>query len=120
MGFYPALTGLVQDQVWLPLVSIIQGFFMTGINLSFFNTLLSVCPPDRRPTFIAANTFLSSLIIFLAPILGSFMADFIDIRGVFFVAGSIHIIAVLLFWKYEIASACSDTAQETATAVSCN
>lgn len=103
MGFYPVLTGLVQGQEWLPLVSIIQGFFITGINLSFFDTLLSVCPPDRRPSFIAANTFLSSLVIFLVPLLGSFMADVIDIRGVFYVSGGLHILAVLLFWKYKIA-----------------
>ena len=86
LGLYPVLTGLVQGQEWLPLVSIIQGFFVTGIDLSFFDTLLSVCPPDRRPSFIAANTFLASLIIFLAPLMGSFLSDVIDIRGVFFVS----------------------------------
>ena len=104
MGLYPVLTGLVPDQAWLPLVSIFQGFFMTGVNLAFFDTLLSVCPPDRRPNFIAVNTTLSSLIIFLAPLLGSLLSDFIEIRGVLFVAGGIHIAAVLLFRKYKIAS----------------
>jgi MFS family permease len=102
MGLFPVLTGFVPDQAWLPLVSIIEGLFITGINLSFFDMLLAVCPPDRRPSFIAVNTTLSSLIIFLAPLLGSFLADLIGFRGVFFAAGAIHIIAVLMFSKYKI------------------
>ncbi|MDF1513200.1 MAG: MFS transporter [Anaerolineae bacterium] len=103
MGLYPVLTGFVPNQMWLPLVSIFQGFFMPGINLAFFDTLLSVCPPDRRPTFIAVNTTFSSFIIFAAPLLGSFLADIIDLRSVFFVTGCIHILAVLFFWKYKTA-----------------
>jgi MFS family permease len=103
MGLYPALTGLVPSQVWLPVVSIFQGFFMPGVNLSFFDTLLSVCPADRRPSFIAVNTTFSSMIIFLAPLIGSALADLMDIRSVFFVAGGIHVFAVLLFWKYKVA-----------------
>jgi predicted MFS family arabinose efflux permease len=103
MGAYPVLTALVPSQGWLPLVALFQGFFMPGVNLSFFDTLLAVCPGDRRPSFIAVNTTLSSLIIFLAPLLGSLIADYIDIRGVFFITGGIHILAFLLFWKYKVA-----------------
>jgi MFS family permease len=102
MGLYPVFTGLAPNQMWLPLISIFQGFFMTGVNLSFFDTLLSVCPSDRRPSFVAVNTTLSSLIIFLAPLLGSFLADVMHIQNVFFAAGCIHILAVILFWKYKI------------------
>lgn len=102
LGFYPVLTGLVKDQVWLPLISIVQGFFVTGIDLSFFDTLLAVCPTDRRVSFIAVNTLLASLAIFIAPILGSILADWIDIRGVFFVSAGIHIIAALLFWRFKV------------------
>ena len=104
IGLYPVLTGMVQDQIWLPLVTIFQGFFITGINLSFFDTLLAVCPPDRRPSFVAVNTTIASLTIFLAPLIGSFLADALSIRGVFFISGAIHIVAFFLFWKYKIAA----------------
>jgi predicted MFS family arabinose efflux permease len=43
------------------------------------------------------------MIIFLAPLLGSVLADLTNIRSVFFVAGGLHILAVLLFWKYKVA-----------------
>jgi len=94
----------VPSQLWLPLVAIVQGFFSTGIDISFFDTLLSVAPSDRRPPFIALNTFLASATVFVAPLIGSLLADHLSIRSVFFIAGGIHIVAALLFWKLRIAT----------------
>ena len=103
-GLYPVLMALVPSQVWLPLVSIIQGFFITGVNLSFFDTLLAVCPSDRRPSLIAVNTMLASSMMFAAPILGTILANWVDLRGVFFIAGGIHLAAVLFFWLFRVAA----------------
>jgi MFS family permease len=102
VGLYPGLMGLVRNQVWLPLVAIVQGFFATGIDLAFFNTLLAVCPADRRPTFISLNTLFSSLAIFVAPLVGSLLADWMDIRWVFAIAAGLHVVAALLFWRIRI------------------
>ena len=103
VGFYPVITALVPGQVWLPLVALVQGFFVTGVNLSFFDTLLAVCPADRRPSFIAVNTMLASLMIFAAPMLGTLLSSWIGIRGVFFVAGGIHLVAAALFSIFRVA-----------------
>jgi MFS family permease len=103
-GLTPVLTGFIPGPAWLPVVSVIEGLFLTGINLSVFDTLLEVCPSDRRPSFFAVNTMLASLMIFLAPIAGSFLADCVGIRGVFFVTGGVHVVAMVLFWRFRIAS----------------
>jgi MFS family permease len=103
LGLYPVLTSLVTEQTWLPLVAVAWGFFVAGIDLSIFDTLLAVCPAERRPTFFAVNTLLSSSTIFLAPLLGSLLADWVDIRPVFWIAGGIHVVAALLFWRLKIA-----------------
>ena len=103
-GLYPVLMALVPSQVWLPLVSIVQGFFITGVNLSFFDTLLAVCPADRRPSLIAVNTMLASSMMFAAPILGTLLAGWVDLRGVFFITGGIHLVAVLGFWLFRVAA----------------
>jgi MFS family permease len=102
-GLYPVLTSLIGTQTWLPLVAPTWGFFVAGIDLSIFDTLLAVCPAGRRPTFFSVNTLLSSLTIFLAPMLGSLLADWVDIRPVFWIAGGIHVVSALLFWKNKIA-----------------
>jgi MFS family permease len=103
VGLYPALMTLVGDQRWLPLVALVQGFFVTGIDLSIFDTLLGICPADRRPTFISLNTMLAGLAIFLAPLIGNALAEWLEIRPVFLIAGAIHVIAALLFWRLRIA-----------------
>lgn len=103
VGLYPTLTGVAPSQYWLPLVAMVQGFFVTGIDLSFFNTLLQVCPADRRPSFIAVNTVFAHIAMTLAPLLGSMLADRLDIRLVFWLAGGVHLVAALLFWLFRVA-----------------
>ncbi|MCD6286069.1 MAG: MFS transporter [Anaerolineae bacterium] len=105
VGFTPVLTAFIPGQTWLPAIAIIQGLFITGMNLSTFDILFAVCPDDRRPTFFAVNTMLASLMIFLAPMLGSALADRIGIRGVFFITGGIHVVAMVLFWRFRVAEA---------------
>lgn len=103
VGAYPLLMGLAGNQVWLPVIAIVQGFFVTGIDLAFFDTLLDICPAKNRPSYIAVNTLLSSLAIFIAPMIGSLLADWMDIRLVFFLAGGLHLVAALLFWRFKVA-----------------
>jgi len=105
VGLTPVLTAFIPGQTWLPAIAIIQGLFITGMNLSTFDILFTVCPADRRPTFFAVNTMLASLMIFLSPMLGSALADRIGIRAVFFIAGGVHVVAMLLFWRFRIAEA---------------
>lgn len=104
VGLYPALTGAVPSQFWLPLVSVVQGFFITGIDLSFFDTLLHVCPADRRPSFIAVNSVFAYLAMTLAPLAGSVLAEWVGIRAVFMIAGAIHVLAAVLFWVFRVAT----------------
>lgn len=103
VGLYPVLTGLVPSQAWLPLVALVYGFFVTGIDLAFFDTLLHVCPARKRSNFIAVNVVFANLAIFAAPMLGSLLTRWLDIRTVFFVAGGIHLLSVLLFRVFRIA-----------------
>ena len=77
-----------------------------------------VCSPPRRfepdgqpadfaagdpPGFIAVNSVFANLAATLAPLAGSLLLDWIDIRLVFFIAGGVHIAAALLFWTFGVA-----------------
>jgi MFS family permease len=99
MGLYPVLMALVPGQTWLPAVAVVQGLFITGIDLCVFDTMLGVCGTENRARLIAVNTLLWSAFMFLAPMLGSLLADWIDVRGVFWIAGGVHLVAALLFWR---------------------
>ena len=96
--FYPVLTGLSTSVEFLLLPSITAGIFGAGFNLSFFNTLLEVCPPERRPSYVAINTTLINVAAFLAPLLGTSLANLLDIRIALFIAGAVRLLGAGFFY----------------------
>jgi MFS family permease len=100
VGLYPALMALVPDQAWLPAVAVLQGLFVTGIDLCIFDTVLHLCGTENRAQLIAVNTLLSSAILFVAPLLGSLLSNWIDLRAVFWIAAGTHLAAAALFWRF--------------------
>ena len=101
MVLYPVLTGLSPRVELLLLPSIIAGIFGAGFNLSFFNTLLEVCPQERRPSYVAINTTLINVAAFLAPLLGTSLPNLLDIRVVFFIAGALRLLGTGFFYKLQ-------------------
>ena len=97
---YPVLTGLSPRIEPLLLVAVIGGIFGAGFNLSFFNTLLDVCPRERRPSYVAMNTALINVAAFLSPLLGASLASRLDIRIVFFIAGAVRLVGAGFFYQF--------------------
>ena len=95
---YPVLTGLSSRIEPLLLASVVGGIFGAGFNLSFFNTLLEVCPQERLPSYVALNTTLINVAAFLAPLLGASLANRLDIRVVFFIAGAVRLLGAGFFY----------------------
>lgn len=102
LGFYPALMALITSKVWLPLLALINGFFITGIELTFFDTLLHICPAEKRSGYFALNTVVANLVIFAAPMLGSVLAERLSIRTVLGVTAGIHVLAAALFFTRRV------------------
>ena len=63
-----------------------------------------MCPPQRRASYVALNTLLANLVIFAAPLLGSLLDRWLDIRVVLWIAGGIHVLAALLFRLLHVAA----------------
>ena len=97
VALYPVLTAITPSQVWLPAVALVYGLFITGIDIAFFDTLLHICPSENRSSFIALNTVFAHVAVFLGPMVGSLLGEWLDIRAVFYIAGGIHLLAALLF-----------------------
>jgi MFS family permease len=101
---FPVLTGLSTRVEPLLLPSIIAGIFGAGFNLSFFNTLLEVCPQERRPSYVAINTALINVAAFLAPLLGTSLTNLLGIRNAFFIAGAVRLLGAGFFYKLQTAN----------------
>jgi MFS family permease len=91
------LTALVPTIEWMIPTSILGGVAWAGCNLALFNLMLSVCPSDRRPTYIALHTSLINVTAFAGPLLGAALVDWTGLRPVFVISGALRLAGLLLF-----------------------
>jgi len=98
MVLFPVLTGLSPRVEFLLPVSVIGGVFGAGFNLSLFNTMLEVCPQERRPSYVAIHTTMINVAAFLGPLLGVSLANALSIRSALFIAGLGRLLGALLFY----------------------
>jgi MFS family permease len=89
---YPTLMGLSPRLEPLIIVAVIGGVFSASFNLSSFNSMLEVCPSERRPSYVAIYTSLVNVTAFLAPLLGTFLADLSNVRMALLIAGGVRLI----------------------------
>jgi len=74
--FYPLIFLLVRGPFHLILVSIFSGIAWSGFDLSAFNYLLDVTPPDKRPSYIADYKIATGLALFLGPFIGGIISQY--------------------------------------------
>lgn len=75
MATSPALTVLSSNLVYLTLINLWVGLFVSGTNLLLFNQLLKASPEANRTNYIANYNFLLSIIGFIAPQMGVFLLN---------------------------------------------
>jgi MFS family permease len=92
LALYPTLTGLSPRLEPLIVVAVIGGVFSASYTLSSFNFMLEVCPPEHRPSYVAIYTSLANVTAFLAPLLGTFLADLTSVRMALLIAGGVRLI----------------------------
>ena len=92
LALYPTLTGLSPRLEPLIVVAVIGAVFSASHNLSSFNLMLEVCPPEHRPSYVAIYTSLVNVTAFLAPLLGTLLADLTSVRMALLIAGGVRLI----------------------------
>lgn len=76
------------------------GFSASALEISLFEWLLAVMPPEDRPRYVAMNTLLMNLVAFGAPILGGMLAEYLGVRAVFRISAVCFELSVLLNWYF--------------------
>ncbi|OGO05956.1 MAG: hypothetical protein A2Y73_07755 [Chloroflexi bacterium RBG_13_56_8] len=102
MALFPFSMALVGTPEMLIIPSVIVGLFSAGMEIYLTDTLIQVSPGDQRPTFIAANAFLANVTTFVAPLIGTALADAIDIRIVLMLSAGLRAIGGLAFWRLRV------------------
>jgi MFS family permease len=95
--FYPLLTGLTKTLAPLPIYAGFAGIFAAGIDLVMFDILLNTCPPKHAASYIALYQTTTYVATFLAPTLGTYLADSVGYGPALFVSAGLRLAGAVLF-----------------------
>jgi len=78
------------------IAALLVGFFVTAGDVSLFEWLLEIMPPDDRPRYVAMNTLLMNLVAFAAPMAGAAIADVAGIPTVYLISAASMLVCAAL------------------------
>ena len=96
-GFFPIWVAAWRALPPIMFAAVINNLLMPGVNLSHYNTLLKVCPAERRPSYISLYSVIMNAGAFVAPMIGVALADRIGLVPVLFIGGAMRFLGALLF-----------------------
>ena len=105
LACYPLLTALTTS-VWLLLIyAAIAGLFVAGADLVIFDVLAATAPTAARGTAIGLYHTTNYLATFIAPLLGTALADTLGIGTMLIVAAVLRLGGGLLFFMLRVGHA---------------
>jgi len=99
MTFYPALSAAAPQINWIIVFAGIAGLFQAGLDLVFFDELMKTVPADYSAMFVSLSQSMQYLSMIIAPLLGTWLADFIGLGGALWLSAGLRLLGFLLFLK---------------------
>jgi MFS family permease len=97
MVLYPALSAATPRIELIILYAGIAGFFQGGLDLVFFDELMKTVPPEYSATFVSIAQSMQYLSMILAPLLGTWLAQYIGLGGALWLSAGLRLLGFLLF-----------------------
>lgn len=97
MATAPALTVLSTNLVYLTLINLWIGLFVSGTNLLLFNQLLKASPEAERTNYIANYNFLLAIVGFIAPQTGVFLLNGLGMNSAMNIISLLRLLAACSF-----------------------
>jgi len=99
MTFYPALSAATPQINWIILFAGVTGLFQAGLDLVFFDELMKTVPAEYSATFVSLSQSMQYLSMIIAPLLGTWLADYIGLGGALWLSAGLRLLGFLLFLK---------------------
>ncbi len=99
MTFYPALSAATPQINLIILYAGIAGLFQAGLDLVFFDELMKTVPAEYSATFVALAQSMQYLSMIVAPLLGTWLADYIGLGGALWLSAGLRLFGFLLFLR---------------------
>lgn len=97
MGLYPILVALTTNVGIVILLSGLAGIFAAGIDLVFFDMLVSSYPPESSTLFVGWYQVTVYVATFIAPLVATALAQVIGIPNSLMLSGVIRLVGFALF-----------------------
>jgi MFS family permease len=101
MVFYPALTTATPQVPLIIIYAGIAGLFQAGLDLVFFDELMKTVPQEYSATFVSLVHSMQYFSAIVAPLIGTWLADWIGLGGALWVSAGLRLLGFLLFLKKE-------------------
>ena len=102
MTLYPALSAATPQVDLITLYAGIAGLFQAGLDLVFFDELMKTVPPEYSATFVSLAQSMQYLSMILAPLLGTWLADYIGLAGALWLSAGLRLVGFLLFLRRDV------------------
>ena len=101
MTLYPALSAATPQINLIIFYAGIAGLFQAGLDLVFFDELMKTVPPEYSATFVALSQSMQYLSMIIAPLLGTWLADYdsIGLGGALWLSAGLRLFGFLLFLR---------------------
>jgi predicted MFS family arabinose efflux permease len=101
MVLYPALTATTHHVESIMVFAAIAGLFQAGLDLVFFDELLKTIPTEYSATFVSLAQSMQYLSIVIAPMVGTFLADYIGLGGALWLSAGLRLLGFILFLRWD-------------------
>jgi Na+/melibiose symporter-like transporter len=102
MILYPALTAAFPHVGMIIIFAGLAGFFQGGLDLVFFDELMKTVPAEYSATFVSLAQSMQYLSMILAPLLGTWLANYIGLGGALWLSAGLRLVGFLLFLKKDV------------------
>ena len=99
MTFYPALSAATPQVPLIMIYAGISGLFQAGLDLVFFDELMKTVPSEYSATFVALAQSMQYLSMIIAPLLGTWLANYIGLDGALWLSAGLRLFGFLLFLR---------------------
>ncbi|HLO16739.1 MAG TPA: MFS transporter [Anaerolineales bacterium] len=99
MTLYPALSAATPHINLIIFYAGIAGLFQAGLDLVFFDELMKTVPADYSATFVSLAQSMQYMSMIVAPLLGTWLANYIGLGGALWLSAGLRLLGFLLFLK---------------------
>jgi len=102
MIFHPALSAATTHVGLIIFFAGIAGLFQGGLDLVFFDELMKTVPADYSATFVSLAQSMQYFSMILAPLLGTWVANYVGLSGALWLSAGLRLIGFLLFLRKDV------------------